>query len=185
MGPRGACLDRQPQPSKQPCHRGVVLGAGGRCHSHPRAAGLASKRLFQLAAAALGRASNRRFPALLLRGKAGSRLPLGTRGRHVAKLRHAGCCPEGGAGLPAWLGVVGIAWQPGRAVSLPGTRSTCKGVTRFAQGHQVLQQNLLAPQQCAVPARQPVAGAMWPHKTPSGSIPLGEILLDSLPAGRA
>lgn len=43
----------------------------------------------------------------------------------------------------------------------------------------------LTLQQRAVPAHQPVAGVMWPHKTPSRSILLSEILLNHLPADKA
>lgn len=54
-------------------------------------------------------------------------------------------------GLPAWPGVVGIAWQPGPAVSLPRTRFSCKRFTCCTQGHQVLQQNFLGhlPSHCS------------------------------------
>lgn len=51
-----------------------------------------------------GRASNQRFPALLLQGKAGSQERLGTQGWHVAKLRHSGGCPDGGAGAACMAG---------------------------------------------------------------------------------
>ena len=169
-----------PQPTKQPCHQGVVLDAGGRCHIRPCAAEIACKRLFQRFAAALGKEPS---AALLLRGKASSQVNFGAQG---------GTLPSCGTGvLPGWerggclhgRGRWGFPSSRDQPCPFPGLAPRAKespAVPRATEScHRTSWGIALTPQRCTVLAHQPVAGA------PSGSIPLGEILLDLPPADTA
>lgn len=182
LSPGGACPGPSPRPSKQPCHQGVVLDTGwGRwwwCHIHPHATKLACKWLFQHFAAALRKTQkNWQFPALLSQGKASSPMCLGpncgTRGAACVAGGGGDCLAGRTSRILSWDSLLLQRSHPGFPGSAPTPVTKLPGA--FA----------LTPQQRAGLAHQPVAGAMRPHKTPSGSIPLGEILLHPLPADPA